>query len=138
MTIPAFSAEDTEELPACFDWRNADPPILTPVKTQIGGTCWAHTILGCIESNMIMKGMADNTLDLSETHLVWFTEGQDSPTDPDDPRYGGGINIGVKAYDAGPSLHHAIEALASWQGVVPEDLVPSHAEKTVLDESLRY
>ena len=79
-----------------------------------------------------MKGMADNTLDLSETHLVWFTEGQDSPTDPDDPRYGGGINIGVKAYDAGPSLHHAIEALASRQGVVPEDLVPSHAEKPVL------
>ncbi|MBP0968449.1 MAG: hypothetical protein J5722_12500, partial [Oscillospiraceae bacterium] len=45
MTIPAFSAEDTEELPACFDWRDADPPILTPVKTQIGGTCWAHATL---------------------------------------------------------------------------------------------
>ncbi len=138
MTVPDVLADDGSELPARFDLREADPPVLTPVKNQSGGTCWAHTILGCIESNMIMKGMADNTLDLSETHLVWFTEGQDSPTDPDDLRYGGGINIGVKAYDAGPSLHHAIEALASWQGVVPEDLVPSHAEKPVLDESLRY
>ena len=45
MTVPAISAEDIEELPARFDWREEAPEILTPVKTQIDGTCWAYSAI---------------------------------------------------------------------------------------------
>ena len=138
MTVPAFSVDETEKLPARFDWREEAPEILTPVKKQVGGTCWAHATLGCIESNMIRKGMANNTIDLSESHLIWFTEGQDSPTDPDDLRYGGGRNLRKDAYDNGTKLFGIAASLAAWQGVVYEDEVPSHSQKPELDESLRY
>ena len=138
MTVPAFSVDETEELPARFDWREEAPEILTPVKKQVGGTCWAHATLGCIESNMIRKGMANNTIDLSESHLIWFTEGQDSPTDPDDLRYGGGRNLRKDAYDNGTKLFGIAASLAAWQGVVYEDEVPSYSQKPELDESLRY
>ena len=55
MTVPVITAEETEELPARFDWREEAPEILTPVKTQIGGTCWAYSLIGCAESNLIKK-----------------------------------------------------------------------------------
>ena len=108
MTVPAFSVDETEELPARFDWREEAPEILTPVKKQVGGTCWAHATIGCIESNLILKGLADNSIDLSEAHLIWFTEGQGAPTDPDDPRYGSGKNLGVQAYSNGVHCHQII------------------------------
>lgn len=138
MTVPAFSADDAEELPECFDWREEVPEILTPVKKQVGGTCWAHATIGCIESNLIRKGMADNSIDLSEAHLIWFTEGQGAPTDSDDPRFGSGKNLGVQAYSNGARCIQIIASLAAWQGAVNEDDVPPHSEKPVLDESLRY
>ena len=138
MAVPAFSVDETEELPARFDWREEAPEILTPVKKQVGGTCWAHATIGCIESNLILKGLADNSIDLSEAHLIWFTEGQGAPTDPDDPRYGSGKNLGVQAYSNGVHCHQIIASLAAWQGAVNEDDVPPHSEKPVLDESLRY
>ena len=138
MTVPAFSANDSDDLPARFDWRDADPPILTPVKNQIGGTCWAYSTLSCIESNLIRKGMADTSIDLSETNLVWFTNGQGSPTDPDDTRYGGGFEYGEKGYHTGAYVTVILASLAAWQGVAYESDFPSLSEKPVLDESLRY
>ena len=138
MTVPAFAADDADELPAHFDWREEAPEILTPVKSQIGGTCWAYSTLSCIESNMIRKGMADSSIDLSETHLVWFTDGQGSPTDPADTRYGGGLEYGVKGYNAGAYVTVILASLGAWQGVAYESDFPSLTEKSVLDESLRY
>ena len=138
VTIPAFSADDTEELPARFDWREADPPILTPVKLQYGGTCWAYGPMGCIEADMVRKGYADNSLDLSETHLIWFINGQGSPTDPDNPCYGGGPEYGVEGYKTGGNTYRVLAALAAWQGVVYESDYPAHSALQPLDESERY
>ena len=138
MTVPAFSAEETEELPARFDWRDADPPILTPVKMQYGGTCWAYGAMGCIEADMVKKGFADSSLDLSETHLIWFINGQGSPTDPDNPCYGGGPEYGVEGYNTGGNTYRVLAALAAWQGVVYESDYPAHAALQPLDESERY
>ena len=138
MTVPAFSADDADDLPEYYDWREEAPEILTPVKDQIGGTCWAYSTLSCIESNMIRKGMADSSIDLSETHLVWFTDGQGSPTDPADTRYGGGLEYGVKGYNAGAYVTVILASLAAWQGVAYESDFPSLSEQSVLDESLRY
>lgn len=138
LTVSASSAEETEVLPARFDWRDSDPPILTPVKMQYGGTCWVYGPMGCIEADMVKKGFADNSLDLSETHLIWFTNGQGSPTDPADTRYGDGLEYGVNGYNAGAYVTVILASLAAWQGVAYERDFPSLTEKPVLDESLRY
>ncbi len=141
MTVPAISAEDTE-LPVRFDWREEATEILTPVKTQIGGTCWAYSVIACAESDLIKKGLADSDLDLSESHLMWFCSGQPAPTDPDDPCYGCTDNpYGTKAYTTVPGLggYDPVDAcLAAWQGVVPESDAAPHSAKEPLDESLRY
>ncbi|MBQ5340218.1 MAG: hypothetical protein J6Z40_13785, partial [Oscillospiraceae bacterium] len=138
MTVQAFSADDAKELPARFDWREADPPILTPVKNQVGGTCWAYATIGCAEANLALKGLADNSIDLSETHLIWFTLGQGAPLDSDDPRYGSGRTFGTKAYNTGSNHVEAIASLVAWQGFANEEDVLPHSEKPALDESLRY
>lgn len=141
MTVPAFSAEETEELPARFEWREEAPEILTPIKTQIDGTCWAYATIACAESNLIKKGVADSDLDLSETHLMWFCSGEPAPTDPDDPCYGSARPYGTKAYTTVPGLggYDPVDAcLAAWQGVVPESDAAPHSAKEPLDESLRY
>ena len=142
MTVPVITAEETEELPARFDWRDADPPILTPVKAQIGGTCWAYALIGCAESNLIKKGLADSSLDLSESHLIWFCSGQPAPTDPDDPCYGCTSDpYGTKAYTTVPGMggfDPPDACLAGWQGVVPESDAAPHSAQEPLDESLRY
>ena len=96
MTVPAFSADESEELPAKFDLR--DEGAVTSVKQQYGGTCGVYSCMAAIESNMIKKGMADNTLDLSESHFSWFTFCKGSPDDPDDPLYGDGSELGVSGY----------------------------------------
>ena len=77
MTVPAFSADDVEELPSKIDLR--DFGAVTSVKTQVGGTCDAFSAIAAIESNMIMQGMADQTIDLSEEHLSWFANVQGNP-----------------------------------------------------------
>ena len=138
MTVPVISADDTGELPARLDWRDANPSVLTPVKLQYGGTCWAYGALGCIEADMIRKGYADSSLDLSETHLIWFINGQGSPTDPDDPCYGGGPEYGVEGYKGGGNYYRVFAALAAWQGVVYESDYPAHSALQPLDESERY
>ena len=76
LTVPAFSVEESEELPSKFDLR--DEGAMTSVKTQTGETCWAYAVIACAESNLIRKGMADSSVDLSEAHLIWFTNGQDA------------------------------------------------------------
>ena len=138
MTVPAVSADDADNLPARFDWREEAPEILTPVKKQIGNTCWAYSTLSYIESNLIRKGLADNSIDLSETNFVWFTNGQGSPTNPDDTRYGGGFEYGVSGYNKGAYVTVILATLAAWHGVAYESDFPALSDKIVLDESLRY
>lgn len=61
----------------------AELGLSTSVKNQnIYGTCWSYGILSALESNIILAGNADSSLDLSEKHLTWFTfNGQDSSSD---------------------------------------------------------
>ena len=138
LTVPAASADEAAELPARFDWREEEPEILTPLKAQIGNTCWAYSTIACAEANLIRKGLADSSIDLSESHLIWFTECQGAPTNPDDPRYGGGHNKGIEGCRDTGSVKSAVTALAAWQGVIPESDAASHADMQPLDESLRY
>ena len=128
-------------LPEKFDLR--DYGYITPVKSQSDtGTCWAHAVMAAAESNMVMNGIADNTIDLSESHLVWFSKGQVS-TDINDPLYGDGESRGNTdlkngAYDSGGNHLDSRGALGRWSGVQLEGNVPPVTDRPAVDESLRY
>ena len=131
----AGTAEQSS-LPARYDLR--EEGLVTSVKQQFGGTCWAYGAFGAIESNMIKKGMGDTSLDLSEAHLIWFSRGQGGPADPSSPLHGDGVNLGIEAYKQGGGLYWVTAALAAWEGVVYESDAPSHMEEQPMDESLRF
>jgi len=128
-------------LPSQFDLR--DYGYITPVKNQGDtGTCWAHASLAAAESNMVMKGIADNTIDLSESHLTWFTQGAAS-RNINDPLYGDGESLGNTdlnngAYDRGGNHLRARASLGRWSGVQLEENAPPISERPAVDESLRY
>lgn len=86
LTPQALLAEtDAAVLPSYYDLR--DYGLVTSVKDQFfSGTCWAHAAMSAAESNMLKTGMAEKDIDLSESHLVWFTRCQEV-LDPDDPYY---------------------------------------------------
>lgn len=128
-------------LPSKFDLRNYG--YVTSVKNQGDtGTCWAHSSLAAAESNMIMKGLADNTIDLSESHLTWFTQGSAS-SNKNDPLYGDGESLGNTdhingAYDRGGNHQRARASLGRWSGVQLEENAPPISDRPAVDESLRY
>ncbi len=47
--------------------------LLPPVKNQGQyGVCWAFSILGCMEADLIRDGKADTSIDLSELQLAYY------------------------------------------------------------------
>jgi cathepsin L len=63
---------DLNAIPTSVDWRNANPPIITPVKDQGGcGSCWAHAATEEVESSL-----ANNTgqlINLSRQNMLECT-----------------------------------------------------------------
>jgi hypothetical protein len=62
-------------LPDTFDLRQLE--CVTPVKNQLGGTCWTHGTMASVESNLLMSGFwrATGHTDapaMSEYHLDWW------------------------------------------------------------------
>ena len=127
--------DKASELPSAFDLR--DYGYITPVKWQNYGTCWSYATLAACESNMIMNGLADNSTDLSESHLIWFTYGAAS-TDTNDPLCGDGVSNGTDAYDNGGNCYDSRATLGKWSGVQLEENVSPVFDRPAVDESLRY
>ena len=68
-------ADGKAALPTKFDLRDLDAT--TPVKQQLGGTCWTHGTMAAIESNLLVTGFwkaagRPGNLALSEYHLDWW------------------------------------------------------------------
>lgn len=113
-------------LPSAYDSRNVNGVCcITPIRNQNPyGTCWAFSAIACIEANLIKKGYADTDIDLSERHLVYFSNhsvpDELGNSGRDESYYAGTSNI----YDRGGNTWLAYRALAAWRGAVTEEFCP--------------
>ncbi len=98
-------------------------------------SCWAHAALAAAESSIIMKGLSGRTIDLSESHLVWFSRGQN--TSASDPLYGDPAVVS-NCYDLGGGDPVALGALSSWMGAAAQSSYPAIESRPVIAESKRY
>jgi len=77
---------------------------VTPIKNQgMRGTCVAHTVAACLETELIRKGKAPAKLDLSEQYIYWACKNIDGAPD-----------------DEGTFIEYAAEVLLN--GVAKEQL----------------
>lgn len=125
-------------LPAQYDSR--DFGFVTPVRNQgQTGTCWAHSTMAAIESYELANGISDNTVNYSESHLVWFAlnpkdeSGQSNAND--------GTNLGADAYDFGGNRMDSAITFANTEGINNDadyPLYPYEDEQYPFTENDRY
>lgn len=91
------------------------------------GTCWAFAALGLSEFDLIKRGLANKSIDLSELQLAYFV--YNSALDPlggtegDQSKY----YIGSTSYsylNRGGTYEYAVRRLSQWSGAVNESDVP--------------
>lgn len=129
--VPVYEndVEAYTELPASYQLDKEKYP---DVRNQGSyGTCWSFAALGLSEFDLINKGLADKSIDLSELQLAYFV--YNSAIDP----LGGTVGDQSKYYkdatsysylDRGGMYEYAVRRLSQWSGVVNESDVPYNTE----------
>ena len=108
--------------PAKYDPR---PAGVSDIRCQFLGSCWAYSALAAAESNLIKKGYADSSIDLSEFQLIYFMNHVNI-----DPL--GNYTLDTKdttltnteLFDKGGSPKAAVSFLSKWTGPVLESQAP--------------
>lgn len=82
-------------------------------------TCWAFATISAIESNLIKKGYADSSINLSENHLAYFFYNRQA--DPLGYTKGDkNKNLYLNWYMRGGNTYAASLHLSTWSGVVKQ------------------
>ncbi len=136
--VPDVMGED--ELPSSYDSR--DYGYITPVEDQIGGTCWAHTSIACIETAYIKQGYG-NTLDLSEYHTVWYSKNGYFKDNTDSLNDGYEIKVENDVLDKGGNYIDISNAMLNFAGGAKESSFPltstsSSAMMTEMKDSFTF
>ena len=138
---PEFELYSNEDLTSYIP----DVTTLPSIRNQNPyGTCWAHTAIGLTEFDLIKDGYKDNTINLSELQLAYFT--YNFVIDPlggttgDTSSY---TNDGTNNYlNKGGNLFYAARRLMQWISPTDETTVPyTNAASTLtsgLDSSYAY
>ncbi|MBN4083723.1 hypothetical protein JXZ92_02720 [Mycoplasma sp. CSL10137] len=104
-----------------FDWRkNKNNFILSPVRYQIWNICWAYSVIGVAETNILKNGLyaSPNTLDLSENNLAYITKNRDKFSDPlNNTKFD---NYSTNFWNSGGSTKDAAYTLMQWRGLAKE------------------
>ncbi|MBR1741937.1 MAG: Ig-like domain-containing protein, partial [Lachnospiraceae bacterium] len=112
-------------LPAAYSSIEAGR--VTSMKNQGDtGACWAFGAIKALEGSAISKALAaKNTIDLSESHLAWYTYVPE--TNSSSPVYGDenvAIDTSENIYGQGGDALMAIATLANWWGAADESSAP--------------
>ena len=139
------SFEPKAAFPEKFDLR--DQGYVTSVKLQNPySTCWSFGAIGAAETSIIASGFEDNSLDLSEKHLVWFamhpiTEADELGVEPGHSQLGEGIHVITESEDDPNAAYVATNPIlvsslwSSGVGPLYEELFPYQGKEgfTALD-----
>lgn len=91
------------------------------------GTCWAFAALGLSEFDLIKRGLANKSIDLSELQLAYYVYNSalDSlgGTKGDQSKYYNG-STSYSYLDRGGMYEYAVRRLSQWSGAVNESDVP--------------
>lgn len=108
-------------------YSSLDLGYVTSLKNQGSyGSCWSFATIACAETNLIKKGMADLTIDLSELQLAYFAYHPKvdalGGTRGDTSFFKGATDH--EYLNNGGNFYMATSTLANWMGVVKEKYVP--------------
>lgn len=91
------------------------------------GTCWAFAALGLSEFDLIKRGLANKSIDLSELQLAYFVYNSAldplGGTDGDQSKYYNG-STSYSYLNRGGTYEYAVRRLSQWSGAVNESDVP--------------
>ncbi len=108
-----------------YDPRMKAPEEMTSVKNQNPwGTCWAFATMALLENSMIRQGLSDNSIDLSERHLAYFSRntGSDMLGNASDDRITSSPDNTYLM--AGGNAYMSAIRLMNWQGAAIESAYP--------------
>ncbi|MGN1195850.1 MAG: C1 family peptidase, partial [Acutalibacteraceae bacterium] len=121
------TSDEQSGFPSSYDAR--DYGYITPVEDQIGGTCWAHAAIACMEANAIKQGIAD-TIDLSEYHTVWYSKNGYFEGETDSANDGRVISDLSDILDSGGSVWDFEDAVMNFSGAALESKYPLSSTDT--------
>lgn len=125
--VPYYNSEveGYADIPAHYE---LDKNLFPDVRNQNPyGTCWAFAALGLSEFDLIKRGLANKSIDLSELQLAYYV--YNSALDPlggtegDQSKYYNG-STSYSYLNRGGTYEYAVRRLSQWSGAVNESDVP--------------
>lgn len=117
-----IDADRAESYQVKYDPR---PAGVSGVRDQYLGSCWAYSALAAVESNLIKKGYADTSIDLSEFQMIYFMNhiNEDPLGNYTKDTSDSGKNM-TDLFNQGGSPKAAVSFLSKWTGPVLERQAP--------------